>query len=163
MIEVNITDNMVNNARRKAAEMGTIRNSITSGKGNLVGFIGEEVARHVLNDTGHHAVEQNTYDYDIVVDGKMLIDVKTKATSVEPKPHYSCSIASLNAHQECDYYVFVRVKNDLTKAWWLGVYSKDDYTRDAVFLKKGTLDPDNQYVVKSDCYNLPISALKEML
>lgn len=163
MIEVIITDEMMSNARRKAAEMGEIKNSILFGNGNLTGFVGEEVARHVINNAGFHAVERNTYDYDIVVNGFTTVDVKTKSTSVEPKPHYSCSIASLNTKQLCDYYAFVRVKKDFTKAWWCGVYSKADYMKDAVFMKKGDLDTDNQYVVRSDCYNLPISALKEMI
>ena len=138
----------------KAAEMGKLRNSITSGAGNIAGFIGEAIAQQVLGGK-----LDNTYDYDLVLDNGTKIDVKTKQTSVKPLPTYDCSIANLNTKQQCDYYAFVRVKNDFTVGWYLGVYSKELYMRDAVFMKKGTVDPSNGYVVKSDCWNLKISKL----
>ena len=162
MFEVYFTDNMSNRARKKAKEMGRLNNSITGGMGNLVGFIGEEVAAHVLRNSGKKGVEENTYDYDLVVDG-IKVDVKTKSTSVAPLPHYSNSVANFNTKQQCDYYVFIRIKKDLTVGWWCGVYSKSQFFKDAVFMEKGQLDADNKYVVKADCYNLPISQLKEML
>lgn len=147
---------MLVEARDKAAEMGKLRNSITSGAGNIVGFIGEAIAQQVLGGK-----LDNTYDYDLVLDNGTKIDVKTKQTSVKPLDSYDCSIANLNTKQQCDYYAFVRVKNDFTVGWYLGVYEKQQYMLDAVFMKRGTIDPSNGYVVKSDCYNLKINQLKE--
>lgn len=163
MIEVEITDDMINRSRRKAKEMGRLQNSITMGTGNLVGFIGEEIAVHVLKKLNQrHVIHLNTYDYDILVDD-IRVDVKTKSTSVAPLPHYSSSVASFNTIQKCDVYAFVRVKKDLTTAWWCGVIEKDLFFKEAVFMKKGQMDADNKYVVKADCYNLPISQLREMI
>lgn len=154
MQEVVITDEMLVEARAKSVEMGRLNNSITRGSGNLAGFIGEEIAAYVLNGTS-----QNTYDYDLVLPDGSKIDVKTKRTSVKPLPHYECSVAKLNTKQDCDYYAFVRVMNDLSVGWFLGVYPKEKYYEDAVFLNKGDKDPSNGYTVKSSCYNLPISSL----
>lgn len=162
MIKVNITNVMVNKARKKVKEMGTLRNSITMGMGNLIGFIGEEVAMHVLKKQAGNVVHTNTFDYDIIANG-IKIDVKSKSTSVPPLPHYSNSVASFNTSQSCDVYAFVRVKKDLTTAWWCGVIDKDRFFKDAVFMKKGQLDADNKYVIKADCYNLPISGLRETI
>lgn len=156
MIEVVVTPQMLVEARDKAAEMGKLRNSITSGAGNIAGFIGEAIANQVLG-----GVLTNTYDYDLVLNDDIKVDVKTKQTSVKPLPTYDCSIANLNTKQQCDYYCFVRVKNDFTVGWYLGVYPKEQYMLDAVFMKKGTIDNSNGYVVKSDCWNLPIHQLKE--
>lgn len=156
MIEVVITADMLVSARDKAVEMGKLRNSILNGAGNIAGFIGESVAQQVL---GGDIV--NTMDYDLVLNDGLKLDVKTKQTSVKPLPTYSCSIAALNTKQNCDYYCFVRVKNDFSVGWYLGVYDKQQYFEDAVFLEKGTVDDSNGYVVKSDCYNIPISKLKE--
>lgn len=153
---------MINRARKKAKEMGRLQNSITMGMGNLVGFIGEEVATYILKQHYDSVKHINTYDYDIIVDG-IRVDVKTKSTSVAPLPHYSSSVAGFNTSQKCDVYAFVRVKKDLTTAWWCGVIDKDDFFSKAVFMKKGQMDADNKYVVKADCYNLPISQLKEMI
>jgi hypothetical protein len=158
MIEIAVDGEMLLEARDKAAEMGRLRNSITNGGGNIAGFIGEAVAQRVLGGK-----LDNTYDYDLVLDNGIKIDVKTKMTSVAPLPEYDCSVAALNTEQECDYYCFVRVKKDLTTAWFLGLYSKKDYVQDAVFMKKGTIDPSNGYSVKSDCWNLPIHRLRLMI
>ena len=156
MIEVVVTADMLVEARDKAAEMGKLRNSITSGAGNIAGFIGEAIAQQVLGGT-----LTNTYDYDLVLDDGIKVDVKTKQTSVKPLETYDCSIANLNTKQQCDYYAFVRVKNDFTVGWYLGVYPKEQYMLDSVFMKRGNIDPSNGYVVKSDCWNLPIHQLKE--
>ena len=156
MIEVVVTADMLVEARDKAAEMGKLRNSITSGAGNIAGFIGEAITQQVLGGS-----LENTYDYDLILDNGTTIDVKTKQTSVKPLETYECSIANLNTTQRCNFYAFVRVKNDFAVGWYLGVYPKEQYMKDAVFMKKGTIDPSNGYVVKSDCYNLKINQLKE--
>lgn len=156
MIEIVVTADMLVDARDKAAEMGKLRNSITNGAGNIAGFIGEAITQQVLGGT-----LTNTYDYDLVLDDGTKIDVKTKQTSVKPLETYECSIANLNTTQECDFYAFVRVKNDFTVGWYLGVYPKDQYMLDAVFMARGTIDSSNGYVVRSDCYNLKINQLKE--
>jgi len=156
MKEILITPSMLAKANQKSIEMGSLTNSITDGQGNIAGFIGEEVARQILG-----GIEKNTYDYDIILDSGIRVDVKTKRTTVKPKEHYECSVAAFNTKQSCDYYAFVRVHNDMQVAWFLGVYPKDSYYKDAKFLRKGDIDPSNNFVVKADCYNLPISSLKE--
>ena len=156
MIEVKVTDEMLLSARDKAAEMGRLHNSITRGTGNIAGFIGEEIAQIVLGGK-----LSNTYDYDLILDDGRTVDVKTKQTSVVPLETYDCSIAAFNTKQDCDYYCFVRVKNDYTVGWYLGVYNKHEYIKESSFMKKGDLDPSNGYVVRSDCYNLKINQLKE--
>jgi hypothetical protein len=148
---------MLIEARDKAVEMGKLKNSILNGAGNIAGFIGEAIAQKVL---GGQLI--NTYHYDLVLPNNTTLDVKTKQTSVKPLPSYSCSIASLNTEQFCNYYCFIRVKNDFSIGWYLGVYEKEQYFKDATFLKKGSVDESNGYVVKSDCFNLPISQLKEL-
>ena len=158
MIEVAISATMLVEARDKAAEMGRLRNSIINGAGNIAGFIGEAIAQKVLGGE-----LSNTYDYDLILPSGKTVDVKTKQTSVKPLETYECSIAGLNTTQECDLYCFVRVKNDFTVGWYLGMYDKKQYMEDAVFMKKGTVDTSNGYTVKSDCYNLKISELKELV
>lgn len=156
MVEIKVTDEMLLSARDKAAEMGTLNNSILRGSGSIAGFIGEEIAKVVLGGNLN-----NTYDYDLVLDNGKTVDVKTKQTSVVPLDTYDCSIAAFNTKQDCDYYCFVRVKNDYTVGWYLGVYDKKKYMKEATFMKKGDIDPSNGYVVRSDCYNIKINQLKE--
>lgn len=149
---------MKKKAWRKAREMGKLNNSITSGDGNIAGFLGEEIANSVLGGE-----VTNTYDYDIVKDGRKY-DVKTKRCTGEPKNYYDCSVAAFNTRQKCDEYVFVRIENVKGKwgrAWILGHYPKEEYFKDARFLKKGQRDGDNGFKVKADCYNMAIKDLKK--
>ena len=153
---IQITSDMLAEANRKALEMGALNNSITNGKGNIYGFVGELIAEQVL---GGYIV--NSYDFDLVLyDGRTTVDVKTKKVSSPPKEYYDCSVANYNTKQKCDYYCFVRVLDDLSVGWFLGVYKKDQYFKDAVFLKKGDIDPSNNFTVKADCFNLKINNLK---
>ena len=155
--EIKITDKMLLSARKKAIELGRLHNSISKGKGNLCGFLGEEVAMKVL---GNGEIS-NTYEYDILLENGETVDVKSKHTSVAPKGHYDCSVSNHNIKQECDYYAFVRVKMDYTVAWFCGMVRKKDFFEEAYFAKKGEVDPDNNYVVKADCYQLKIDQLRE--
>ena len=151
------TDEQKKLAHKLAKQMGSIRNSITRGEGNAAGFLGEIVVSDLLGID-----REATKDYDMVMSDGRTIDVKTKRTTVIPKKYYDCSIASTSTHQNCDYYVFTRCMKDGT-IYILGDCGKDDYFNRARFLKKGEQDGDNGYVVRADCYNLPISELTNEL
>ena len=53
--------------------------------------------------------------------------------------------------------------NDFSKGWYLGVLTKEDYYDKATFLRKGDVDPSNNYTVKADCYNVRIDELAKQL
>ena len=50
----------------------------------------------------------------------------------------------------------------MTKGWLLGYINKKDYFNEAVLLKKGHIDPSNNWKVLTDCYNLPINKLNSI-
>jgi len=156
MLQVKITKEMKLKAYHKALEMGEIRNSITKGEGNIAGFLGEEIANAVLCGT-----IENTRDYDLI-HSNLRYDVKTKRCTSKPKPYYECSIAAYNTRQRCDRYLFIRIEwvnEKATRAWILGWMDKEEYFQNSHKLKKGEIDPSNNFKVKADCYNLPISKL----
>tara|TARA_R110002110_G_scaffold245951_1_gene462380 strand:+ start:527 stop:1003 length:477 start_codon:yes stop_codon:yes gene_type:complete len=156
MQEVEITDEMLLEARKSAKELGKLNNSIEKGAGNLAGFLGEIIVRETF---GYKS--ESTYDYDLVDQSGLKIDVKTKRTTVTPKPNYECSVAAFNTKQKCDKYVFVRVLNDLSKGWILGEMNKGDYFESATYMPKGKIDPANGFRVKANCYNVAIQDLNE--
>jgi hypothetical protein len=145
---------MMRKAKIKADEMGTLNNSIMDGHRNVVGFLGEEVALDVLGGTA-----SNTFNYDIIDAKLRTVDVKTKLTTVPPLENYDCSVAAYNTTQECDCYAFVRILKTKPVAWFLGYIKKEDYYNKATFMKKGEVDPSNNFTVRADCYNLKISEL----
>lgn len=158
MIQSNITSTIIDAAKLKANDLGLLNNSITNGDGNIVAFIGEEIVKSIFN-----AKSVNTYNYDLILPNGKTVDVKTKRTNVKPKNYYECSVAAFNTKQQCDYYAFVRVMNNNSLGWFLGIISKEEYFKKAKFLNMGDVDPDNNFIVKADCYNLKISELYETI
>jgi len=156
MKHIKITKENVNLANSMSSDMGILNNSITQGKGNVIGFLGEIIVAEELGISLN-----NTYDYDLVFNNKK-IDVKSKRVTSAPREYYECSVADLNTKQKCDFYVFTRIKNDLSEGWILGYLEKEKYLADSKFLKKGSIDPDNNCKVSTDCHNLPISKLKDI-
>lgn len=153
LIEMPITKKMIQVAQQKSIEMGKLNNSITEGAGNLAGFIGEAMVAHFFR-----VPLINTYDFDVIYKD-IKIDVKTKRTSVEPKPFYECSVADYNIKQDCDGYLFTRVLTNLEKGWLLGYMPKAEYYMRSIKHRKGELDTQNNFRFKADCYNLSIQQL----
>jgi len=155
IVKIEITDAMRAYAHAASKEMGVLKNSISNGKGNVLGFLGEAMAASYLS----LSLGENTYDYDMVLPDGRKIDVKTKKTTVAPKENYDCSISNFNTKQKCDIYVFCRVLEDQSRGWILGYDLKDNYMKTATFMKKGDIDQDNGYKVRADCYNKQIKDL----
>lgn len=156
MIEIsNIPQHVISDAIRRSDQLGSLRNSITEGKGNVAGYIGQSLVAMHLN-----AQDIDDYQFDVVKDG-IKFEVKTKRCTSKPRPEYDCSISEFNIKQQCDYYVFVRVMEDLSKAWILGKKKREDYFNQSRFCKKGEKDSKSHlgWTFKSSCYNLAISQL----
>ncbi len=157
MIEVQITEDHLLSAKRKASSVGILQGSITGGMSNVVGALGEVIVAELLG-----AKEVNSKDYDLI-DGNIRIDVKTKRCNTKPLRHYDCSVAAHGTKQDCDSYVFVRILTSLKIAWVLGKIDKDIFYNKATRYKRGDFDPANGFVFKADCYNLPVSELNDIL
>lgn len=160
-IEVNISDDQVRRAKER--DHGKkLRGSITNGEGNLYGSLGEIIVIDHFSSLGLDVGTESTYDYDITIESH-TIDVKTKRVTSVPKGNYLCSISNFNTRQNCEFYLFCRVHDNLKKGYILGYMGKDNYFKQSVFNRKGELDPssDRGWRFKDDCYNLPISKLKK--
>ena len=157
MIEVQITDKMMEWAEKKAKELSLLNKSIMKGKGNLTGFLGEAVVAKHYQEI-YKVKLKNTYDYDLLINDQK-VDVKSKLTKKKPLNYYDCSVAAYNTKQQCDYYFFVRILNDYSVGWIVGYYPKDAYYENARFLREGSKDGDNGFIVRADCYNMMIKDL----
>lgn len=157
MIEVNITKDQIERAKA-LYEFDHLKNSIAAGKSNIFGALGEIIAHDYLTYHGKSSAIAGNYDYDLIVESTK-IDVKTKRTTVTPKGHYNCSVADYNTSQNCDYYLFCRIKEDLSKGYILGFVEKSLFYEQAEFKTKGEYD--GAFEFKADCYNLPIKNLKK--
>lgn len=157
-VEVIVTTEQYDRAEKRAEELGVLRNSITKGRSNGWGMLGEEIIRDLLNCTD----SDDIYNYDLKTPNGMRLEIKTKKTSMvtSPKPHFECSVCNHNPRQRCDAYVFLRVSTKINKAWICGFKTKEDFMKEARFFKKGDTDASNGYKVHASCYNMNISELE---
>jgi hypothetical protein len=160
MIVIPIT----NEQRARAKELYSfdkLNGSFTEGEGNKYGAIGEIIVFDYYKkkgfDINDKIIEKDKYEYDLIIN-EFKVEIKTKRTNVYPQGHYLCSISNHNINQECDFYFFVRVLEDMRTGFLLGYKSKDGFFKNAQFNKKGSADI-NGWIFKGDCYNLPVKDL----
>lgn len=163
MREVEITASMIEKAKKKAANIGALKNSLTKGGGNLAGFLGEELVTSLLPSSLH----KSTKDYDLIYTNKkgedVKIEVKTKRRGVEPLPHYTCHVTGTSTHQKTDIYIFcqVNMRKEPYRGWVLGWISAEDFYKTAEFKRKGEVDGYG-HKERADSYVCKISDLKEL-
>tara|TARA_R110000782_G_C14549506_1_gene384789 strand:- start:76 stop:558 length:483 start_codon:yes stop_codon:yes gene_type:complete len=156
MIKIEITKEQVYRAK-KLYTFSQLKGSITKGQSNIYGALGEIIVYDINKEKGLTVDFNSTYDYDLIIAG-YKIDVKTKRTTVVPKPEYLCSISAFNTKQKCDFYFFLRINENLKECYLLGYKDKKSFFKESTFNKKGTLDV-NGWHFKDDCYNLKIELL----
>ena len=162
MQSIKFTQKMIDQASQWANDLGGIKNSITKGRGNLAGRLGEiALADHLSVDVQDHR------EYDLVYKGRS-IEVKTKRRTVAPRARYEVSVAKTSKHQHPDLYAFISMEFDRKengsyfglKNIWLCGYS-DDYFKKAKYMKKG--DRDGSFTTLVDMYNLRIDQLEKSI
>lgn len=157
-VEILITDEHIELAK-KLYDFNVLNGSVTKGKGNEIGALGEILILDRYKDKTEYV---GCYDYDMIIKG-VKVDVKTKAQNYPPAENYTYNIFAFNTTQKCDYYCFVVVLNDLTKGWVVGWKKKEDFLKEAKFKKKGEFDdntPYRKFPFPSDCYCLNINELE---
>ncbi len=156
---INISEQQRQRAKQ-LYEFKTLKGSVTGGKGNIYGALGEIIVHDYYKDKGNEVKHIGNYDYDLLID-RYKIDVKSKVTSVEPKLDYNCCVYSYNTKQKCDFYLFTRIHYSLEVGYILGAIQKDMFYKNAIFNKKDEYDGHGYYFL-GDCYNLKIKQLTKI-
>ena len=152
IVEVAISDEQ----RHRAStwfEFGALNNSITEGRSNIYGALGE------ILFTDHHPEwwRCDTRDADFEHEQHGTVDIKTKRTTATPAGHWNCSVAATSLHQRCDRYYFVRVHENKRVGWLLGWINHDDLFDRGTFHREG--DPDGRWSYRADCWNVRVDRL----
>lgn len=156
-------EHLLEAARWRAEGMPTNKRTIMDGGQLFVGALGELAAMDYFASRGIAVEDLNLVACDLRTDGGTW-DVKTKLRRVDPRPEWPVTVpAYLSGVQMPDWYLFVSVtgKGDrIERVWLLGAISRRRFEELAVHLPAGSVDPDNGYVVRAACRNLPISELQ---
>ena len=171
------TDEMIEEAQEWSNQLGAIKNSITKGRGNMAGKLGELAFSAYVGSP-----LEDKPNYDMIHNGEKL-EIKTKQRAVAPKSHYDVSVAKTSRHQHPDRYVFISIEFDNKGYWgkpytggkivggatydgvkniWLcGDKGAEEYFKEATVLKKGDKDGSNNFMALVVTYNMKISDLEQ--
>ena len=143
MIEIIITEETIEYAKQKLSRIiskdnltlnkfGSERNRI------LVGYIGEKIIMDYLSLDK----DVDDYEFDLLSKKNKRLEVKTITCKFKPKEDYWCTVNSHDLNgvhkQKADYYIFLRMINDFSKAWILGWIPCDEFFSKGTFVSKGT-------------------------
>ena len=158
---VKITEEQISKAK-KLYPFNELKGSITKGKSNIYGALGEVIIHDINVKKGLSVDFNSTYDYDLIIDN-YKIDVKTKkyTNKFTPNLKWNLNISDFNTTQKCDFYFFIGVSDDLKEYSLYGFISPVEFYNIAVFNKKGEIDPNGNglWTFKDDCYNIKIEML----
>ena len=141
-------------------DFGHLNNSMMEGSRNIVGAIGEVAVNKYLQQKGYKVDHDSSYYYDLTVNGRTKIEVKTASCKTVPQPNYACNIIQYSIKTEKpDYYAFVRYDKNLQLCYLLGYISGDDFMDTATVRKKGSMD--NGMVIKETQYTVKIKQLNK--
>ena len=137
MIELSVTECQREKAKKLAKEMGSLKHSMLRGGGNVRGFLAEIVYAAKFGLEIAH-----TYNYDLLTKKGKRVDVKSKGGWQIPQPHHWVAVEK-RFEQDCDFYVFTRVRKDLGLVWLLGWMPTLEFRKSAIHFPPGTPDPDD--------------------
>jgi len=158
MIELNVNSNQLERAKT-LYDFKTLNNSISKGKGNLIGALGEIMVFDYYKNKGKEAIHAQNFNYDLLIDG-YKIECKTLASNVPCQINFNCHLSTFNDQQDCDYYCFIHALNDYSKVWLKGMLPKHEVNQLKTFKKKGDLD--GKFAFKEDTWIIKNYQLKKI-
>lgn len=160
----------VRQAQTSAKKMGLLRHNQNGMLSVLTGKLGELVFYNYIQQFVNDVQLADTRDYDIVANG-IRLEVKTRRCQNKPKKEYLNFVSAHNCTQNCDAYVFLRLKynanvlahdrnvTDCSRAgtvWFAGAITKDEFLCNSTFASKHTQI--QKIKIKFDCYYVPMTA-----
>jgi len=160
---IKITKEQIERAK-KLYPFNELKGSITKGESNIYGALGEVIIYDINKKNGLNVDFKSTFDYDLIING-YKIDVKTKkyTNKFTPNLKWNLNISDFNTTQNCDFYFFIGVSDDLKSYSLYGYIKPIEFYKISTFNKKGEIDPSGNgvWTFKDDCYNLKIEKLNE--
>lgn len=140
-------------------DFDALNNSITQGKGNDFGAMGEIWVNDYFADK-NNLKRYSCKDFDFKIDGYKT-EVKSKHTNfLPPKSDWLFSVAKSSLHQLCDVYFFVSILKDLSKGYIVGYLTRAEFWAKSFDCKKGEKDI-HGWTFKEDCKSVYVSDLNQ--
>jgi len=164
IIEFNIPQNVIKEAKVRGEKLGSIKNSIEGGGGNIAGYTGQIMFQKIFGGIDTDTESNNAkFSYDIFLKGEGW-EVKTKKTSKnEPMElYYDASIASITKQQKFDKVAFFRVNLQTRKGWFGGYATYDQWMKNRFPAHTGQKDDSNGFQERCNCHKMTYGSLLKL-
>ena len=158
IVPFDISADMLDKCRQRIEKSAKYNNSHLKQKGKIWGFLSEEIISRILN-----VDIVDDFNYDILTPNNVRLEVKASRIlpDVEIKNYFCCTVYDSSWHQQCDDYIFCRVKKDYTGGYILGGISKQDLDNNAIHYEKGSIEGSNKQEVLYGCRKIKIGYLRK--
>ena len=161
---VPLTDGMKVRARVKSEGLGELRNSIRRGKGNFVGYLGEEAIAAYLGANLMSCEDgEEKYGHDLVLLSGEKAEVKTKRRRVPPRDLYKAAVAETSRHQRPDVYIFMSYDEVRDEMWVVGQKGYAEFYDKARYVPEGSEDASNTWRSSAAHYAIEHRDLDEVV
>lgn len=150
MITLRITADQIERAKIRYP-FNELKGSVMKGASNIYGALGEIIIIDFMSERGFKVEDNSTYEYDLIING-FKVDVKTSRMNsvLISKKGYECRI--INPDQDCHFYFFVKILDDLSLCRLLGYISKKKFLKSAIFTKDGHKGED--FIYRGNGYHI---------
>lgn len=141
ILEVIITPEMIKEAEerneifeKRFGKYGTHRTEQSWKKIRITGYLAEVAIKHTVKKLDY----SDDVKYDFKSPKQKTFDSKSQGCNFKPHIDYIGTLYEDQQNREVDFYIFSRIKNDLSLAWICGFIPKEEYFQKAEFITKGT-------------------------
>jgi len=162
MLILEPTSRQISRARREARKMGVLANSVTKGRGNFTGMLGEIMFHAHYGGT---RVGHKSKTCDVVLDSKLTVDVKTQTTHTALEDDcvvriYAPWESADWLKTKCDVYFFIKIQRKTHLSGFVGWMHADEFIEQAEFTPSGSQNPFDGRRARSEEFSMHSSDLQ---
>jgi|13_taG_2_1085334.scaffolds.fasta_scaffold00328_1 hypothetical protein len=161
MIELPLTQEMIDRARKRHEELKPFDNSILKQKGRFDGFLAEEALASYTKSKLVSSEGSDKFHYDLKIKG-IKVEVKAQRQNKGKKPlkEYESTVSSFSKHQKPEKYAFISIVYDHktskepSSAYLKGFLDYEEFQEIHRFIPRGTKSGKNNYISRQDQWNV---------
>jgi len=146
----------IQEAKDAAEELGNLPTSISCGKGNFIGMLGQIIVRDYINGVN----TDDEHNYDVISPDGLRVEVKTSGTfHTDLKSDYWNRVNCKNLRQRCNVYAFCAINEKTMDVWICGYMWKEDFMAMSTLFKAGFKVPNTGVIMRAPSMNVQTSEL----
>lgn len=167
MIELPLTQEMIDRARKRDEELKPLNNSIKEQMGRFDGFLAEEALASYTKSKLVSSESSDRFHFDLIIkDIKVEVKAQRQNNGKKPLKTYESTVSSFSEVQKPDKYAFISIiykhisSKEPSSIYLKGFLDYQEFQEIHRFIPKGTKSGNNNYISRADQWNVCNKELK---